>query len=1261
MPLPTIFDLCRPRQEVLAGELPDAIFAADLWDVIKGRAHPDYLEPDRFFSGTHPTENLKILVKDVAERLAGMEGGNPVFYLETGFGGGKTHSLIAAVHVAKHGERVADMASSFGIRRFPDPANTRVAAFVGENSDPLSGNKQTIDGQSVTTYTPWGQIALMAGGMAGYDIIKENDIQGVAPSSDALEKALGDGAALILIDELILYMARSMALTEDHPRAKINSQWPTFLQTLFSVAEHRPKTAVVLTLPSEQDANRRLTGAFKQHMAAVHETVDEAKKTTDREARNLSPTQTTERAAVLTRRLFDAVDASKASDIADAYIRYLNEQKKDGVPIENRAFDADYAEQIRIGYPFHPELIRLFAERLADIPEFQATRGALRLVARTIRAVWQNKEQHGDALLLQPHHIDLSKSDLRDEMLSRLGRMAFERGLDADVIRPGGNTHANDVESGWPWPAASEAALVTFLHSLPESSRGVTPSEVALALGRPGIDLAYIARGLEETERRAWYMRQEGEHYRFRTRASINKRFQERLMKVEPGEIRDVLDAWITEIYSGFDSFQIIPFPEDQTAIADNADKLRLVIVHYNKECGTIGGGDRLNFTKKLFTTAGVNQNARKYRNNLIFLLAETTRINGLKDAVQSLIAWERVQKDIEQEQQNLAQSASQDYRSLKQSAKRQEKGVPAEFMALESDLADVMEKLGTQELHVRTKLLEAFRVLAFPTADSTEQFDLFSSSGGGPLLECYRVDFGETPESGGRRNRRVRQEAAEAPILQCLRKNNKLVPEPTSDNPVTLAPEIVKRPPLWKDGEKKLSTEDVWDRLRREPGLPFLLKKTDLLPTFRAGIVKSPDALWIYYIRPEKKVFTRDNAGGLSAVIAGDHFIYDTKKARDDRIWPVSAVSPADIEKYAWPRDDTVLAEKTTTAQIMEEIKTAPHFPVSPSKPVLWRSFQEGARESRWVLYLSNANLAIGFKEMNEWPGTPRIDEETELWDYQAALDQKIYPRPESGEGGEGPELTPENVKSNCWSSGSDQVDTNDLERYCRSVWPNLNRPHLEGILREGLRKGVWCAWEKRPLETFYTHEDAPAGIAVNDAWVLVEPASELARQLEPFRPGKGPQPVEYAGTPREALTHIREELGAFKNVKISEFVLTMNSRETLDNTLRATWADRPKNAAVQASLDAYGQREVEGKTETVQLNFEGRFDELNQFLSPIWPFDRQGNLTVTIKVRLTFDPPIPLTDGELETYKNAIMEANQGAIEARLVPARRRSGGNG
>ena len=136
----------------------------------------------------------------------------------------------------------------------------------------------------------------------------------------------------------------------------------------------------------------------------------------------------------------------------------------------------------------------------------------------------------------------------------------------------------------------------------------MTPAEVALAVGRPGCDLAYVARGLEETERHAWYMRREGEHFLFRTRASVNKRFQERQTEVQPGEIRETLDAWVQEIYSGFSAFQVIPFPQDHTAIANTSERVRLVLVHYDKECGAVGGGDRLNVTKDLFTKTGVNE-----------------------------------------------------------------------------------------------------------------------------------------------------------------------------------------------------------------------------------------------------------------------------------------------------------------------------------------------------------------------------------------------------------------------------------------------------------------------------------------------------------------------------------------------------------------------------------------------------------------------------------------------------------------------------
>ena len=1255
--LPTIFDCCKPRHEVLAGELPDSIFAADLWDVIQKRAHPDYQDPLQFFAGTHPTENLKRLVKDVAERLAGVEGVTFFYKIETGFGGGKTHVLIACVHVALNGGRLAEVLGEFKIRRLPEAGTVKVAAFVGENASPLEGIELTVDGQTVRTYTPWGQLALMAGGLAGYEQVRENDLTGVAPTRDALERAFGDGPLLILMDELVLYMARGFAMPPDHPRGKINSQWTVFLQTLSTVASQRPKTAVLITLPSENDANARFTGDLKQHVAAALETINETENTAIRKASSLTPTQSTERGAVLARRLFSHVDQTQAQAVAEAYVKYYEDQRTTGAAIDNRAFESGYLEQLKRGYPFHPELIRLFAERLADIPEFQATRGALRLISRTIRAVWARKDELKDAYLLAPHHVDLTRSEIRDEILARLGRAAFERGLEADVLKVSGDSHAQLVEKDWPWPAASESSLVAFLHSLPEGSKGATPPEIALAVGRPTVDLAYVARGLEEAERRAWYMRREGDHFLFRTRASINKRFQERSGQVQGTEVREILDQWITEVYSGFNAFQVIPFPQDQTAIPDSADRVRLAIVHHDTECGAVGAGDRLNFVKKLFTRTGANESPRRYRNNLIFLLAESTRVSGLKDAVRALIAWERVQQDIETEQANLAQSSGNDFRILKSLATRGATGVPAEFMALEHDLGEVREKLGPQEINVRSRLLDAYRILAFPKGGPDDEDNLFSGSGGGTLLECFRVDFGERPDEKAKPKKGNRQAIAEQPILQCLRDNNKLVPEATPDHPVVLAPEIIRRAPLWTStaghSAPRLSTEEIWDRLRKEPELPMLLKQTDLLPTLRAGLLTEPNAQWVYYSQAEKKVFTRENAAGLSPVIDAAHYLYDPAAAVAERIIPVVSVSAQELWDHLWPRSGVAHETQVASAVLLKAIMACDHFPVVPEPEMLWRGLQDGTRENRWVLYLRSQHLAIGSAELGEWPGTPRFDDSTEFWTYQAALDAGLYPREIDPEVVDRP-LTAANLWETCWPAGQEFLGTEDLERYARNLWPNLTRPRLEMVLLEGLQGGQWAIWKQGADETFYTAADALAAVRVGMDWMLVVPDSPTAHRLDSLRPGRGPQPITQTGTPREALIKLWEALSAYQGVALAELTMTATDRDTLDNTLLATWTDRPAAARVHTSIRAMGQREVAGSPETLELNYEGRFEEVRTMLSPVWPFGQQGDLDLTVAVRLSFDPPLPMGDPAIESYRTALMNANQGTVEVRMAPAR-------
>ena len=798
----------------------------------------------------------------------------------------------------------------------------------------------------------------------------------------------------------------------------------------------------------------------------------------------------------------------------------------------------------------------------------------MRLAARTIRAVWEKRRQFQGTLLLHAQHVDLARSEIRDEILNRLKRSAFERGLDADVVKAEGGTHASEAETGWPWKAATESASVAFLHSLPDGSKGVTAAEVALAVGRPGVDLNYVAQGLEETERRAWYMRREADHFLFRTRASVNKRYQERLGRVQPGEVRETLDAWVKEVYAGFTALQVISFPADHTAIPDNADKVRLVLVHYDKEVGYVGpgAGDRLNFVKLLYTKTGVNESPRTYRNNLVFLLAENSRVAGLKDAVKSLIAWERVQKDIEVEQANLAQAGGSTFADMRRRARDNASGVPAEFMALEEDLSRVRELLGPQEVNVRTKLLEAYRVLAFPRGGGDDQMDPFSGVPAGPLLECYRVDFGEKPEAAGRGRRSERRAVAEAPILQCLRQNSKLAPEPAQGDPVVLAPELLNQPPLWQADETCLSTQEVWERLRKEPEAPMVLRQTDLLPTFRAGVTATPTALWVYYVRPDKKVYPRENAAELVPAVSANHLLYGTAAAIADRIMPVREVASQEL----W---DHLVAEVGDGGR--RDGRGPGEVPGSGAGQ---RALPGPARPGRVVegAARGGAGEPLGAVPARPKPGDRRPGDERVAGDGAVrgrgrVLDLPGRPRPghlpaqegRSGQAGQSRPADPGAPQGEMLAGrrgpgrpgGLGTLRPVDLGRPgagpgWRRSCGRAGRPRRRVVrLAQGRRRDVLHP-ARQPRAGRAGGSGLGAGRSGGSAG-----AGAGRPSVRQGAAASHPQ----AGTPREVLTGLWDALAGQRNVRVAELALAVEDRETFDNTLLATWADRPKAAQVQ------------------------------------------------------------------------------------------------
>jgi predicted AAA+ superfamily ATPase len=181
MSVPTIFDLCVPRVDVLAGTASDSDFAADLSHVIRGSGGPvEYSDSARFFANTFPTRGLKNLLANVCTRLSGKSGAvAAIFRLDTSFGGGKTHGLIALAHAARGMRGVANPGEFIEPGLVPT-TEVRVAAFDGGDADPANGRRM---GNDILAYTPWGEIAYALAGREGYERLRKSDVEGIAPGA----------------------------------------------------------------------------------------------------------------------------------------------------------------------------------------------------------------------------------------------------------------------------------------------------------------------------------------------------------------------------------------------------------------------------------------------------------------------------------------------------------------------------------------------------------------------------------------------------------------------------------------------------------------------------------------------------------------------------------------------------------------------------------------------------------------------------------------------------------------------------------------------------------------------------------------------------------------------------------------------------------------------------------------------------------------------------------------------------------------------
>ena len=317
-------------------------FAADITAVHTGKAPEEYRDASPFFTRTFiPEGSMRLLLTQVAQRLTG-KGGEPVIQLQTGFGGGKTHTLLAVYHLANRACPLADLPgvpSLIEKAGLLDVPKARVAVIDGTRHGPGAAWKHGK--QSVKTL--WGELASQLAGSDGFALVKDADATGTSPGKDTLRDLLAMAApCVVLMDELVVYLRQfpeGQSLSGGTYESNLS-----FFQSLTEAAKLVPTAVVLASLPDSHNAGG---DRGRQALSAIEGIFTRVQAL-------WKPVATEEAFEIIRRRLFEPIRDEKIRDavcraFADAYAA-------EGAKLPTETQEARYRDRLAKAYPIHPEV-----------------------------------------------------------------------------------------------------------------------------------------------------------------------------------------------------------------------------------------------------------------------------------------------------------------------------------------------------------------------------------------------------------------------------------------------------------------------------------------------------------------------------------------------------------------------------------------------------------------------------------------------------------------------------------------------------------------------------------------------------------------------------------------------------------------------------------------------------------------------------------------------------------------------------------------
>jgi predicted AAA+ superfamily ATPase len=641
-------EVATPHKDVASGRYQQAEFAADLWQVHLGEGSDEYRNPVEFFRRTYLTESLSRLLVGALQRLS-TGSGDPVVQLQTNFGGGKTHSMLALYHMVG-GATPTDLAGMDRVMQEAGVTTLPTARRVVLVGNKISPGNPIIKADGTVVRTLWGELAWQLGGRDAFERVRLDDERATSPG-DTLRALFNDyGPCLILIDEWVAY-ARQLHDQSDLPAGSFETQF-SFAQALTESAKLAKNCLLVISLPASDTAGSPHTQADDAEVGGQRgrEALDRLRNVIGRVESSWRPASAEEGFEIVRRRLFEPLsDPAQFKDrdvVARAFAELYRNQSQE-FPPECR--DSGYEQRLKAAYPIHPEIFDRLYTDWSTLVKFQRTRGVLRLMAAVIHSLWEKGDRNP---LILPANIPIDEPRVQFE-LTRYLSDNWVPILEKDVDGP--SSLPLQIDSEVPnlgkYAATRRVARTIYLGSAPTASaanRGMEDRRVKLGCVMPGESPAVFGDALRRLAAAATYLYQDGPRYWYSTQPTVTKLAEDRAeqLKRDPDKVMIELDKRLrADLRTMGDFSRIHPLPGSSADVPDDLD-VRLVVLGISQAYSKEAGNAAEVAARTILENRG--NTPRLYRNTLVFLAADKTRVQDLDEAVRKYLAWESILSEQE-------------------------------------------------------------------------------------------------------------------------------------------------------------------------------------------------------------------------------------------------------------------------------------------------------------------------------------------------------------------------------------------------------------------------------------------------------------------------------------------------------------------------------------------------------------------------------------------------------------------------------------